>query len=144
MTRPKGKTQDGRDSVRCLANTGPLRFLVVECDFTEEQDAPLFAYLHETGGTVADLCATVLGHLAEFAPLVMAVHSGGKSLHGWFSVLNQTETDLKRFMRWACLYGADKASWPRCQLVRNPCGVRDNGHPQSVHFFNSDSNLFKF
>jgi len=144
MTGPKGKTQDGRESVRCLANTGPRRFLVVECDFTEEQDAPLFEYIHKNGGTVADLCSTVLGHLAEFAPLVMVVHSGGKSLHGWFSVLNQSETDLKRFMRWACLYGADKATWTRCQFVRMPCGVRDNGCAQSVHFFNSDSDLFKF
>lgn len=143
MTGPKGKTQDGRESVRCLTNTGPRRFLVIECDFTEERDAPLFESLHKTGGTVADLCATVIGHLAEFAPLVMAVHSGGKSLHGWFSVLNQSEKDLKRFMRWACLYGADKATWTRCQLVRMPCGVRDNGRPQSVHFFNPDSDLFQ-
>jgi len=144
MTGPKGKTQDGRDSVRCLANTGPRRYLVIECDFTESSDALLFAHLHEVGASVADLCATVLGHLAEYAPLVMAVHSGGKSLHGWFSVLNQSEADLKRFMRWACLYGADKATWTRCQLVRMPCGIRDNGNPQSVHFFNADPGLFKF
>ena len=144
MTGPKGKTQEGRDSVRCLANTGPRRFLVIECDFTEAGDGPLFDYLAESGSTVADLCATVLRHLAGYAPLVMAVHSGGKSLHGWFSVLNQSETDLKRFMRWACLYGADKATWTRCQLVRMPCGTRDDGRPQSVHFFNSDPDLFRF
>jgi len=144
MTGPKGETLDGRPSVRCLANTGPRRFLVIECDFTEAADRPLFDHLHATGGTVADLCATVLGHLAQFAPLVMAVHSGGKSLHGWFSVLKQSEADLKRFMRWACLYGADKATWTRCQLVRMPCGTRDNGRPQGVHFFNHDPDLFKF
>jgi len=144
MTGPKGKTQDDRDSVRCLANTGRRRFLVIECDFTETGDGPLFAYLEETGGTVADLCATVLRLLAGYAPLVMAVHSGGKSLHGWFSVLNQSEPDLKRFMRWACLYGADKATWTRCQLVRMPCGTRDDGRPQSVHYFNPDPDLFRF
>ena len=144
MTGPKGKTQDGRDSVRCLANTGPRRFIVVECDFSEAGDGPLFAYLRETGGTVADLCAAVICHLAEFAPLVMVVSSGGKSLHGWFSVLNQPETDLRRFMRWACLFGADKATWSRCQLVRMPCGTRDNGRPQSVHFFDTNPLLFRF
>jgi hypothetical protein len=143
MTGPKGKTQDGRDSVRCLGNTCPRRFLVIESDFTESGDGPLFAHLRETGGTVPDLCATVLRHLAEYAPLVMAVHSGGKSLHGWFAVLNQSESDLKRFMRWACLYGADKATWTRCQLVRMPCGTRDDGRPQSVHFFNPDPDLFR-
>lgn len=143
MTSPNGKTRDGRDSVRCLANTGPRRFLVIECDFTEGRDGPLFDHLRATGATVADLCATVLVHLAGFAPLVMAVHSGGKSLHGWFAVLDQPEADLRRFMRWACLYGADKATWTRCQLVRMPCGIRDNGRPQSVHFFNPDPDLFQ-
>jgi len=143
MTGPEGTTQDGRASVRCLANTGPRRFLVIECDFTEDGDGPLFEHLDDTGRTVADLCATVLVYLAGYAPLVMAVHSGGKSLHGWFSVLDQGEADLRRFMRWACLHGADKATWTRCQLVRIPCGVRDNGRPQSVHFFNPDPDLFQ-
>ena len=31
-----------------------------------------------------DLCAALLLHLAEKAPLALAVYSGGKSLHGWF------------------------------------------------------------
>jgi len=144
MTAPTGKTQANRESVRCLDNTGQRRFLVVECDFTEESDRPLFEQLSNQGASVADLCSTVLCRLAEFAPLVMAVHSGGKSLHGWFSVLNQSETDLKQFMRWACLYGADKATWTRCQLVRLPCSTRDNGNPQSVHYFNADRALVNF
>ena len=144
MSGPMGETLDGKTSARCLGNTGSRRFLVVECDFTEEHDRPLFDHLHATDGTIADLCATILGQLAQFAPLVMAVHSGGKSLHGWFSVLKEPEANLKRFMRWACLYGADKATWTRCQLVRMPCGVRDNGRPQSVHFFNHDPDLFQF
>ena len=36
------------------------------------------------GRDVRDLCAALLLHLAEKAPLALAVYSGGKSLHGWF------------------------------------------------------------
>ena len=141
MNGPKGKTQDGRDSVRCLANTGPRRFLVIECDFTPEKDKPLFDWLDAHKATVPDLCATVLCYLAEFAPLVMAVHSGGKSLHGWFAVQDRSETDLKEFMRFACSYGADKATFTRCQFVRMPNGTRDNGAAQTVHYFDNDPTL---
>ena len=79
-------------SAHTLDNTGPRRFLVVECDFslyardgrTETKLAPLLRRQAQSGSDGADLCAAVLFHLARHAPLVLAVHSGGKSLHGWF------------------------------------------------------------
>ena len=67
MLSRTGHTQDGRESEHTLENTGPRRFLIVEQD----------------GGTL-DEQAAILSHLAERAPLAVAVHSGSKSLHGSF------------------------------------------------------------
>ena len=119
MTAKTGTTKDGRPSAHTLDNTGPRRFLVVEFD---------------EGGF--DEHAAVLWHLAGLAPLVLAVKSGGKSLHGWFNV-NDSQVDLQeRFMRYAVSLGGDPATWSRCQFVRMPDGLRDNGKRQSTIYFN--------
>jgi hypothetical protein len=114
-----GTTQDGKKSEHTLNNTGDRRFLVIE------QDA----------GT-ADEQAAVLMHLAETAPLVLAVHSGSKSIHGWFCCHGRPEDKLLAFMRRAVALGADRATWTRSQFVRMPDGIRDNGNRQTVYFFN--------
>ena len=94
MTAEEGhRKSDGKASLRTLENTGPRRFLVIESDH----------------GTV-DTHAAVLWHLARLAPLVMAVHSGDKSLHGWFSCAGADEDTLRRFMRYAVSLGADPAN----------------------------------
>ncbi len=67
MISRMGCTQGGKESAHTLDNTGPRRFLVIG------QDA----------GT-ADEQAAVLLHLATRTPLALAVHSGSKSIHGWF------------------------------------------------------------
>ena len=145
MTGPEGKTQTGRKSPRCLDNTGPRRFLVIEFDFEAEQkgkptpDAPLLEELAAQGATVADLCASLLLRLGEIAPLCLAVHSGGKSLHGWFPCHDRPETSLRSFMRYAVHLGADRATWTRCQFVRMPGGLRANGARQEILFFSPDS-----
>lgn len=114
---------DGRKSLRTLDNTGPRRYLVIEFD----QGA-------------ADAHAAVLWHLGRLAPLVMAVHSGNKSLHGWFNCAVADEAKQLRFMRYAVSLGADPATWTRCQFVRMPDGLRRrDGAPsvrQPVYHFN--------
>ena len=107
MTAEEGRTQKGELSTRTLENTGLRRFLVIEFD-------------HGT----TDTHAAVLWHLARLAPLVLVVHSGGKSLHGWFSCLGEDEEKLRRFMRYSAVLGADPATWTRCQFVRMPDGLR--------------------
>jgi len=108
MTAEEGhRKTDGKPSLRTLENTGPRRFLVIEFDH----------------GTF-DSHAAVLWHLARLAPLVMAVHSGGKSLHGWFACAGADEETLLRFMRYAVALGADPITWTRCQFVRMPDGLR--------------------
>lgn len=117
MNSPTGLTKDGKQSAHSLANTGPRRFLVCEFD---------------TGTT--DEHAALLLHLGTFAPLVCAVHSGGKSLHGWFLVHGQPDEKVAKFFRYAVSLGADPATWTRCQFVRLPDGTRDNGRRQTVFF----------
>lgn len=119
MSARTGHTQDGKESEHTLENTGPRRFLVIEQDM----------------GSV-DEQSTVLLHLAARAPLALAVHSGSKSIHGWFYAAGQSEELLRAFMRYAVSLGADPATWTRSQFVRLPGGTREIGNPQVVYFFN--------
>jgi hypothetical protein len=120
MSSVKGNTKQGRASKHTLQNTGPRRFLICEFD----------------AGSVDDHAALVI-HLAGYAPLVCAVHSGGKSLHGWFYVHNQPEKTVMRFFRYAVSLGADPATWTPSQFVRIPDGIRrNNGKRQTVFFLN--------
>jgi hypothetical protein len=124
MSALKGRKQNpepGEDplSAHTLDNTGPRRFLVCEFDC----------------GTVDEQSA-ILIHLAGYGPLVLVVHSGGKSLHGWFFVQEQPEEKVLKFFRHAVSLGADPATWTRSQFVRMPDGTRDNGARQTVYFFN--------
>jgi hypothetical protein len=124
MSAPKGRKknpEEGEDplSPHTLDNTGPRCFLVVEFD----------------SGTT-DQHATLLLHLASYGPLVLVVHSGGKSLHGWFYCAGQPEDKLLRFMRYSVSLGADPATWTRSQFVRMPDGTRDIGKRQTIFYFN--------
>jgi hypothetical protein len=121
MTARIGRTQEGKESAHTLERTGPRRFLVIEQDC----------------GTI-DEQAAVLLHLAERAPLAVAIHSGNKSIHGWFYCNGQAEEKLRRFMQYAVSLGADRATWTRSQFVRMPDGRRDNGKRQAVYFFNPE------
>jgi hypothetical protein len=122
MSAVTGKTKDGRESKHALDNTAPRRFLVCEFDSGEVDDH-----------------AALLIHLGGYAPLVCAVHSGGKSLHGWFYVHGQLDEKILRFFRYAVSLGADPATWTRSQFVRMPDGVRDDGKRQTVFFLNFSS-----
>lgn len=121
MSSVWGTTQEGKKSQHTRSNTGPRRFLVVEQD----------------SGSL-DEQASVLVHLAARAPLVLAVHSGSKSIHGWLYCVEQPEERLRSFMTYAVSLGADRATWTRSQFVRMPDGTRDNGNRQSVYFFNPE------
>jgi hypothetical protein len=119
MSAVTGLTKDGRESKHTLSNTGPRRFLICEFDVGTPDDH-----------------AAILIHLAGYAPLVCAVHSGGKSLHGWFYVHGQPDAKVEKFFRYAVSLGADRATWTRSQFVRMPDGTRDNGKRQAVFFLN--------
>jgi len=119
MTARTGRTQEDKQSAHALSITGPRRFLVIEQD----------------GGNVDEQSAILL-HLAERAPLALAVHSGSKSIHGWFYCVGQSGERLRSFMHYAVALGADRATWTPSQFVRMPGGTRDNGRAQTIYFFN--------
>ena len=125
MSARTGRTKDGRESEHTLENTGSRRFVVVEFD---------------TG--TADEHAARLWHLGQFAPLALVVHSGEKSLHGWFPVGGAPPEDVERFTRYAASIGADPALFRnRSQFVRLPGGWRETDGPaggcrQSVFYWN--------
>jgi len=119
MSAVTGMTKNGQESKHALSNTGPRLFLVIEFD---------------TG--TADDHAALLLHLAQRAPLALAVHSGGKSLHGWFYCRGQCGARLESFMRYAVSLGSDPATWTPSQFVRMPDGMRETGQRQTVYFFN--------
>lgn len=122
MTDRSGVNQQGDTSTRCLDNTGPRRFLVVEFD-----DLSI------------DEQAAIHVHLAARYPLALVVHSGGKSLHGWYFVAGRPEEELRAFMRYAVSLGADRHTWTPCQAVRTPGGIRRDKWQtcvQQVVYFN--------
>jgi hypothetical protein len=88
------------------------------------------------GHDVRDLCAALLLHLAEKAPLALAVYSGGKSLHGWFYCAGVADEKILGFFRYAVSLAADRANWNTSQFTRMPDGLRENGRRQTVYFFN--------
>jgi len=101
--------QAGRPSPRCQNNVMVRRYLVAEFDdatLAKAQQAQL---------------ATALG---DMAPLVMAVDSGGKSVHAWYAVEAMTRQDQARFFALACLLGADQTRWDICGWLRMPGGLR--------------------
>jgi hypothetical protein len=139
MTAPRGLTQRRQSSAHALTNTGTRRFLIVEFDFDAKnsaEEARLLARLGVDRRDERDLCAALLLHLAERAPLALAVYSGGKSLHGWFYCAGVSEEKVSRFFSYAISLGADPANWTRSQFTRMPDGMRDNGNRQTVYFFN--------
>jgi hypothetical protein len=109
MRGPAAMNHAGRASARCQNNVRGRRFLVAEFD-----DAAL-------GKRGQAQLATAL---AEKAPLVMAVDSGGKSVHAWFYVEGMARRDQARFFAVACLLGADATRWDICGWLRMPGGTR--------------------
>ncbi len=107
MSAVTGLTKDGKESKHSLNNTGPRHFLICEFDT----------------GTPDDHAALLL-HLGAFAPLVCAVHSGGKSLHGWFLVAGQPEEKALRFFRYAVSLGDGRLgaslNFAGCPTARAP------------------------
>lgn len=116
MSEIYGTTQAGKRSMHTLDNTGPRQYLVVEFDEgTHDNHAALLWHLN-TGLT----------------PLICAVSSGNKSLHGWFHVSNWEEDRLRAFFNRATQIGADPATWTKSQFVRMPDGTRSNGSKQTT------------
>jgi hypothetical protein len=136
---------DGRRHQRCLANTGPRRFIVCDIDIKPGPNSPyneLIERWAKFGVTVQDAAAALIGYLAEHGPLTMVVFSGNISLQAWFYCQGESESansQLRVFFENAVILGVDRSGWTRCQFFRMPGATRsDTGHRQTVHYFNPE------
>src|SRR5262249_53963022 len=127
MSKIQGINQEGKQSWRCLDNTGERFYLVIECDIQRSKPGkpespwdPLVDSWTQKGITIAHASGAILWKLSEWLPLVMVVYSGGKSFHGWFACRGVAEEELHRFMRNAVLLGAT----PRPGPDVSPCACQ--------------------
>ena len=119
--------KEGKLSVRCQANVAARRWIVAEFD-----DPAL-------GRAEQAKIGSVLGRVL---PLKMAVDSGGKSLHCWYSCAGLNERGVALFFAWAVSLGADPSRWDPCGWVRMPGGLRRKSDGatvrQKVVFWNAE------
>jgi len=108
MRSQTGLTQQGKISEHTLEATGHRRFIVTEFDHLPDKDQQ----------------ASLVMELAKSMPLVLALESGGKSLHAAFSVADKDEAHIRRWFDFAVTIGADRAMWTRSQFMRLPGGTR--------------------
>lgn len=120
MRAPTGTTQTGRLSNRCLDNaTRPENRLFWVVDIDTNPDG--------TPGVCWDSQARRLLWLSGGMRLVMVVHSGGKSLQGWFSPQTPEARDtIDAWVALAISIGADPAIARPAQAFRFPWGLRRN------------------
>jgi hypothetical protein len=122
MAAKYGKNKDGRYTDRCLDNTGPRRWLVIEFDPGEtkkelmcelNKQAMLHWYLKTSAKAL------------RWPTLKLVIFSGGKSLHGWYGPVD--DEDLAReLMAYAVMLGADQSTWTACQMIRLPNAIRSD------------------
>lgn len=122
MTAVTGTNKSGREAARCLANTGPKMYQVVEFD----------------SGSPEQQAGRIL-RMAKVLKPALVLHSGGKSLHAWFPVWHLDAEAQVKFFDIACLLGADPATWLRCQLVRVPGAIRSAGVVQKCLYIDPDA-----
>jgi len=120
MTKTGPRKKDGKQTQHSLYATARRIYLFCEFDHAS-----------------ADEAAAIIWRLSDRLPLVLVLHSGGKSLHGWFAAFGRYESDLRAFMKHAVWLGACTSTWTRSQFCRMPDGTRrENGARQVTYYFN--------
>lgn len=127
MIAQEGMTAGERPhlSPRAKSNTGQPYFFVSEWDLPAQPD-----------GAHLETQAKFILHLREYAHLLLVVHSGGKSLHAWWSPPAESRGDFPSYL---VSLGSDPAVLRPGQLVRLPAGTRKGGVPQKVVFWNPEA-----
>ncbi len=82
-----------------------------------------------------DLQAGLICKLETILPLVMVVHSGNKSLHGWFKCAGHEPGTIEEFIKMGIRLGADSSVFRPNQLVRTPLVMRENGNLQDIIYY---------
>jgi RecA-family ATPase len=121
MASRYGVTQEGNPSQRCNDNVGPERYVVVEFDKMD-----------------MGIQVPLIHRLSGYLPLVLAMHSGNESLHGWYNAVGASEEQVNRFKRYAAALGADTQVFVPSQMVRMPNQTRpENGNLQRLLYFDN-------
>ena len=89
----------------------------------------------DTGDTREEQAAVLSSLHSPQHPLVLAVWSAGKSIHGWFNVGGLSPYLKLRFFRFAAWLGADETLYDMAKLVRMPGGRRKNGKHQEILYW---------
>ncbi len=107
MTKLTGVNQEGKESARCLDNTGPRRFLGCRARQRHPRRASGRDYAPGGAGAAGARCSQ-WREVSSF----------------WFACGGQADKVVSRFFRYAVTLGADRATSTRCQLIRMPDGTR--------------------
>lgn len=96
-------------SVRCLANISRRLYIVVEFDS------------HDMGTQLR-----IHAWLSLFLPLLLLVHSGRRSVHGWYYVPGMSDEEVQALFSFLKLLGVDGACKDASRLTRLPGAVRQD------------------
>lgn len=94
-------------STRCNANVKKRPYMLLEMDAPDRPDQ------------VERFTSFALA-MARFAPLKLAVATGGKSIHFWFDATHIDAQTRTGFFNLACLHGADPRMAVKSQIARMP------------------------
>ena len=120
MSAHIGLTEGKNWSYHSRANTGRRVYAVIEFDSGEIREH-----------------VAILRWLSKRLPLVMAVHSGSVSLHGWFKCSHVSEQEVTEFYKEAVSLGADSKMYSPSQFSRMPMGRnRATGRRQQIYYIN--------
>lgn len=113
-------------STRCNANVKARPYMVLEMDSKDDAQVERFT--------------TYALELSKFAPLVLAVDTGNKSIHFWFDARAAKPEQVTAIFNLSCLHGADKALGVRSQIARMPnVSAADEGRgAQRVLYYDPD------
>lgn len=126
---PNPLHKDNKVSTRCNENVKVRRWMVLEMDSKDQARTERFN--------------TFVLSMAQFAPLVLAIDTGNKSIHFWFDTDGLKPKTRIAFFNMACLHGADKRLGVKSQIARMPnVSAADIGRgPQTVLYYDPDGTL---
>tara|TARA_R110000796_G_scaffold17656_1_gene54173 strand:+ start:2552 stop:5080 length:2529 start_codon:yes stop_codon:yes gene_type:complete len=121
----------GKVMTRCNANVQKRDWMVIEFDY-KDGDAE--------GEAKVERFSQFAMTMANYAPLVMAVDTGNKSIHFWFDGAEAAPEIRRAFFTHACMHGADKQLGVKSQIARMPnTGAAKVGRGvQRVIYFDPD------
>ena len=127
---PNTKHPKQKVSTRCNDNVQARNWMVLEYDPDKNKDESTKLAEMERFNTFAF-------DMAQFAPLVMALDTGGKSTHFWFDASGVKPAIRRGFFNLACLHGADPRLAVKSQIARMPNvpSAGDGRGPQKVIYY---------